>query len=144
MGLTLQALLAATPIICAAVLLVGLRWPARTTMPVVYAVTVLAGLLLWDLPIRHIAASTVQGLFVTFDILFILFGAILLLNTLQYSGAVTVIRNGFTTISPDRRVQVIIIAWLFGSFLEGASGFGTPAAIIGPCCSPSGFRRWPP
>jgi lactate permease len=139
MSLTLQALLAATPIGCAALLLVGFRWTARRTMPVVYAVTVLFGLLLWQLPFRHIAASTVQGLFVTFDILFILFGAVLLLNTLQYSGAVTVIRNGFTTVSQDRRVQVIIIAWLFGSFLEGASGFGTPAAIVGPLLLALGF-----
>jgi lactate permease len=39
------------------------------------------------------------------------------------------ISYGFTTISPDRRVQTIIIAFLFGAFIEGSAGFGTPAAI---------------
>ena len=38
----------------------------------------------------------------------------------------------FATISPDRRIQVVLITWLFGSFIEGASGFGTPAAITAP------------
>jgi lactate permease len=65
----------------------------------------------------------VQGLFITGNILYIIFGAILLLNVLKHSGAIAVIRSGFTSVSPDRRVQVIIIAWLFGSFSEVASGF---------------------
>jgi lactate permease len=67
------------------------------------------------------------------------FGAILLLNTLKYSGALTSIRAAFTSMSTDRRIQVVIIAWLFGSFLEGASGFGTPAAIVGPLLVALGF-----
>src|SRR5699024_5895529 len=41
--------------------------------------------------------------------------------------------------SPDRRVQVIIIAWLFGSFIEGAAGFGTPAAVVAPLLLALGF-----
>ena len=49
------------------------------------------------------------------------------------------IRSGFSEISPDRRVQMIIIAWLFGSFIEGASGFGTPAAIVAPLLVALGF-----
>src|SRR5690606_42104488 len=49
------------------------------------------------------------------------------------------IRSGFTAISPDRRVQVILIAWLFGSFIEGASGFGTPAAVAAPLMVAVGF-----
>jgi lactate permease len=86
-----------------------------------------------------VAASTVQGLFITFDILWIIFGAILLLNTLKHSGALSAIRTGFTNISPDRRVQVVIIAWLFGSFIEGSAGFGTPAAIAAPLMVALGF-----
>jgi hypothetical protein len=53
----------------------------------------------------------------------------LLLETLTKSGAVATIRAGFTSISPDRRVQAVIIGWLFGSFIEGASGFGTPVLL---------------
>jgi lactate permease len=139
MTLGLQALLAVTPILVAAILLVGLRLPARWAMPVVYFVAVGIALLVWQMPFVYIAASTIQGLVITFDILYIIFGAILLLNVLKYSGAVAVIRSTFTNISADRRVQVVIMAWLFGSFIEGASGFGTPAAIVAPLLVAIGF-----
>ncbi len=139
MGLGLQALLAASPILIAGILLVGFSWPARRAMPVVYLAAVGVGLLAWGMPAVNIAASSVEGLFIAFDILYIIFGAILLLNTLKYSGAVAVIQAAFTRISPDRRVQVVLIAWLFGSFIEGASGFGTTAAIVAPLLVALGF-----
>lgn len=135
----LQAALALAPILVAALLLVGFRMPARTAMPAVYVLAALIGGLLWQMPLAQLAAASVQGLFITFEILFIIFAAILLLNTLKRSGAVTAIRAGFTTLSPDRRVQVVIITWLFGSFIEGASGFGTPAAITAPLLVALGF-----
>jgi lactate permease len=134
-----QALLAVLPILLAAVLLVGLRWPAKRTMPLVYLSTALIAIFIWDVSFARVVASSIQGLFVTFDILYIILGAILLLNTLRYTGAIQTIRQGFSTLSDDRRVQVIIIAWLFGSFIEGASGFGTPAAIVGPLLVAIGF-----
>ncbi len=139
MSLGLQALLAFSPILVAGILLVGLRWPARRAMPIVYLQTALIALLAWDMTFRRVAASTIQGLGLTVAILWIVFGAILLLNTLKHSGALTVIRAGFTGISADRRVQVVIIAWLFGTFIEGASGFGTPAAIVAPLLVGLGF-----
>ena len=139
MNLAVQALIAATPILAAAIMLVGLRWPARFAMPVVYVVAAILALAVWGVPFDQVAASTVEGLFITFDILFIIFGAILLLNTLERSGAIQTIRANFVSISTDRRVQIVIIAWLFGSFLEGAAGFGTAAAIAAPLMVALGF-----
>ena len=108
-------------------------------MPVVYIVTTLVALYVWEVTFNRVLASTFQGLLITVAVLWIIFGAILLLNTLKHSGAIKVIREGFNNVSPDRRVQVIIIAWLFGSFIEGASGFGTPAAIAAPLMVAIGF-----
>jgi lactate permease len=139
MSAGIQAALAVAPILVAALLLIGFRVPARTAMPIVYVIAALIGGFIWRMPLTQLAAATVQGLFTTFDILFIIFAAILLLNTLKHSGAVAAIRSGFTTISPDRRVQAVIITWLFGSFIEGASGFGTPAAIVAPLLVALGF-----
>ncbi|MFT0632957.1 L-lactate permease [Pseudomonas sihuiensis] len=133
------ALLAFSPILLAAVLLIGLRWPAKHAMPLVYLVTAAVGLFAWDMTLNRVLASTLQGLLITLGLLWIIFGAILLLNTLKHSGGITAIRAGFTTISPDRRIQAIIIAWLFGCFIEGASGFGTPAAIAAPLLVAIGF-----
>ena len=135
----LLALFAFTPILLAAVMLIGLRWPASGAMPLVYLFTAAIGLFVWDMSFNRIIASTLQGLVITLGLLWIIFGAILLLNTLKHSGGITAIRAGFTTISPDRRIQAIIIAWLFGCFIEGASGFGTPAAIAAPLLVAVGF-----
>lgn len=139
MTLTTQALLALLPILISAILLVGFRWSAKRTMPIVFFITMIVAVFIWGMPWVDFLASTLQGFFITFDILYIIFGAILLLNLLKYSGGITAIRNGFSDISMDRRVQVVIIVWLFGSFIEGAAGFGTPAAITAPLLLVLGF-----
>ncbi|WP_104204724.1 L-lactate permease [Billgrantia saliphila] len=136
---TTLALLAFTPLVLAGVLLIGLRMAARTAMPIVFVVTALIGLFAWEMSFNRVLASTLQGLILTVSILWIIFGAILLLNTLKHSGGIAAIRNGFSGISPDRRVQALIVAWLFGCFIEGASGFGTPAAVAAPLMVALGF-----
>lgn len=136
---TLLALIAFSPIAAAAVLLVGLNWPAKKAMPVAFLMTVVIALFCWDMSLNRVLASSLQGLTITVSVLWIVFGAIFLLNTLKHTGAITTIRNGFTDISSDRRIQAIIIAWCFGSFIEGASGFGTPAAIAAPLLVAIGF-----
>ena len=139
MDLGLQALIAALPILIAATLLVGLRMPARSSMPLVYLVTALLALFVWQVPAIRVAAASLQGLVIAADILLIVFGAILLLNTLKHSGALTVIKDSFARISPDPRVQIIIIVWAFGAFIEGAAGFGTAAAILAPLLVALGY-----
>ncbi|MDR9469101.1 L-lactate permease [Marinospirillum sp.] len=139
MSETLLSLLAFAPLVLAGILLLGLNLPARIAMPIVFIVTALIGLFAWDMTFSRVAASSFQGLILTGAILWIIFGAILLLNTLKHSGAITAIRTGFSDISPDRRVQAVIVAWLFGCFIEGASGFGTPAAVAAPLLVALGF-----
>ncbi len=139
MSQTVLSLLAFAPLVLAALLLVVLNWPAKRAMPVVFLVTALIALMAWGMSFNRVLASALQGLVLTGAILWIIFGAILLLNTLKHSGAIKAIRGGFANISPDRRVQVIIVAWLFGCFIEGASGFGTPAAVAAPLLVALGF-----
>ncbi len=136
---TLGAFLAFLPILVAALFLVGLRWPASKAMPLAYLSCVGLAALVWKVPGIQIAAGSVKGLLITLQLLYIIFGAILLLNTMRESGALRTIRDAFTRITPDRRVQVIIIAWLFGSFIEGSAGFGTPAAVCVPLLVALGF-----
>ncbi len=139
MALILYSLIALLPIATVFLLLVIARRPAGQAMPIAYLVTVGIALLVWQVPFVEVAASSVQGIVAAAEILYIVFGAILLLNTLQESGAIAAIRQSLLGISRDRRVQVIIIAWLFGSFIEGASGFGTPAVITVPLLVAIGF-----
>ncbi|MGD8897073.1 MAG: L-lactate permease [Acidobacteriota bacterium] len=134
-----QALLSLLPIAVVALLLVILRWPASRAMPVSYLIAAGLALWVWKVPVLQVTAATLKGLIVAGSLLFIIFGAILLLNTLQESGALRTIRHGLTGVTADRRVQVIIIAWLFGAFIEGAAGFGTPAAVAVPLLVGLGF-----
>jgi len=133
------ALLAFLPILTAGVLLVGFRAPAKYVMPLTYVIAVVVALTAWGVSPNRVIASSIQGLSQSVGLLWIIFGALLLLNTLKHSGAIATIRSAFTAISPDRRIQVILIAWLFGSFIEGASGFGTPAAVAAPLMVAVGF-----
>ncbi len=135
----MTAVLAFVPILSIFLFLVLLRWPAVQAMPVGYVITVVLGMTVWQMPAVAVAAASIKGLILCVNLLSIIFGAIVLLMTLRHSGALAVIRRGFLDVSADRRVQAIIVAWLFGSFIEGAAGFGTPAAICGPLLLALGF-----
>ena len=136
---TLYTLLALAPIIVVFVLMVVLGRSAKLSMGTAYIVTALLSLFVWGSSGAVVAAATVNGIVTAITLLFIVFGAILLLNTLKEGGALSAIRQGFMDISPDRRVQVIIVAWLFGSLIEGSSGFGTPSAVGAPLLLALGF-----
>ena len=139
MGAVWLTVLSLVPIATVGVLLVALRRPASQAMPFAYIVAAALALIVWEVPAVRVAAASLNGLIVAVTMLYVVFGAILLLNTMQASGALHTIRQGFTDVTPDRRVQVIIIAWLFGSFIEGSAGFGTPAAVAVPLLVGLGF-----
>ncbi|EPR39884.1 L-lactate transport [Desulfovibrio sp. X2] len=139
MSIGALAIIAAIPIILALVLMVGMRWPATRAMPLAWLVTALAGVFVWQLPVGYIAALSIQGVITAIGILIIVFGAILILYTLRDSGGMETIQCGMQNISPDMRVQAIIIGYLFAAFIEGAAGFGTPAALAAPLLLALGF-----
>ncbi|HAC63280.1 MAG TPA: L-lactate permease [Cyanothece sp. UBA12306] len=139
MKLFFYTIIALIPLICVFFFLVIKRWPAQKAMPLVYLITVFNAAIIWQVPIEQIMAATIDGAITACQILYILFGAILLLNTLVESGALSTICQGLLQLSGDRRIKAIIIAWCFGSFLEGAAGFGTPAAICAPLLVALGF-----
>jgi lactate permease len=139
MNLGILFLLALMPVATVFIFLVVLRWPAKHAMPLAYVVTAAIALLIWGTDFSVVAAASVHGLVTAVNILFIVFGAILLLYTMRESGAMQTLRQGFTNISPDRRIQAIIIAWMFGSLIEGSAGFGTPAAVAAPLLVAIGF-----
>ena len=139
MELAVYSLWGLAPILTVFLLLVIWQWPAQRAMPLVYLVTVGIALLVWQVPPSQVAAATIEGIVKAAEILYILFGAVLLLNSLRESGALSKICQGLLGLSGDRRIQAILIAWCFGAFLEGAAGFGTPAAICAPLLVALGF-----
>ncbi|MDR1777389.1 MAG: L-lactate permease [Desulfovibrio sp.] len=133
------AVVAFLPILVALVLMVGCRMGAMKAMPISWLVCALGAFFFWKLPAGYIAALSIQGVISAVGVLIIVFGALLILHTLQYSGGMETIQYGMQTVSKDMRVQAIIIGYMFGAFIEGAAGFGTPAALAAPLLLSLGF-----
>ncbi len=139
MSFGFYAVLAFIPILIALILMVGLRWPSTRAMPLAWLSAAVLAFAVWDLDVIRIAALSVQGFITAFGVLIIVFGALLIYYTLQASGAMETIQAGMQKITPDRRLQAIIIGFMFGAFIEGAAGFGTPAALAAPLHMGLGF-----
>jgi lactate permease len=87
----------------------------------------------------YLAASSIKGIEGALEIIIIIFGALLLLYTLEESGGFATINAGFTHLTGDKRIQAILIGFVFVSLLEGTAGFGVPAAICAPLLIVLGF-----
>ncbi len=133
------ALIGASPLILVVVLMTAFNMAAKKALPIAYALTAIIVVFMWGMEIKNLIAYTFFGFLKSLDILIIIFGAILILNTMKYSGAMQLISDGFGNISQDKRVQLMIIGVFFVAFIEGAAGFGTPAALAAPLLIVLGF-----
>lgn len=127
------------PIVAVLILLVIMRLPASVAMPLSLVLTAGLAFFVWQLDATRIMAATLQGLVIAVTTVWIVYGAIGMMNTMKEGGGMNAIRSGFINITPDPRIQVLIVGWLFVSFIEGASGFGTPATVAAPLLIALGF-----
>lgn len=139
MPVPVLACIALAPIVLALALMVWLRQSALRAMPLAWLAAVLAAMFVWDMEASYVAALSLQGAVTAVSVLVIVFGAILILYTLRESGGMETIQDGFRRLSPDPRVQLVIIGFLFSAFIEGAAGFGAPAALAAPLLLSLGF-----
>jgi len=133
------ALLAFLPLLFCVLAMAVFNWPAKRALPITWLIACLLGYFFWKMDVAQLFAYSVSGLLNSIDVLITIFGAVIVMNTLKSSGAMASINGGFKRISKDARVQAIIIGWLFVCFLEGAAGFGTPAALAAPILVSLGF-----
>lgn len=133
-------MLALVAIILPLVLLLIFRLPARTTMIISGIVVAAIALIFWQMTPLAVVASAIQGAHRALTIGLILFGALMLVKAMQNTGAMDRIKLGLHAISPDMRVQTVVVAFSFIALLEGISGFGTPAVIAAPLLMVLGFR----
>ena len=126
------ALLGLVPIIVAICLMTFAKQKSSISLIVAWASAIIIAIFVWNMDIAHAMAWTVSGFLQALPILIIIFGAIFMLNILVEFKYIKTIGNGFDGITQDRRIQILIVAWFFGAFIEGAAGFGTPGAIAAP------------
>ena len=133
------ALIAFLPILATLILMMVFNWPAKWGLLVSWVMAFVFGVAFFDVDLAALAAGSGYGMLSAIEVIIIITGAILVMNTLKASGATAAINRGFMNICPDKRVQACIIGFSFCSFIEAAAGFGTPAALAGPLLVSLGF-----
>jgi lactate permease len=129
-SLFLSAMCGAIPLLTLFVLLGGLKLRAWVAGLISLLVAILVAVVLFEMPAgQALLAATEGAAFGFFPILWIVINAIWVYNLTVASGHFDVLRRSFEKVSPDQRIQAIIIAFCFGALLEALAGFGTPVAI---------------
>jgi len=137
----LSTLLAALPVVVLlgsiALLRIRIHFSALIGLGAALAVALLA----YQMPVKAAVAASLYGAaFGLFPIGWIILNVIFLYQLTVNRGLFAVLRDSLATVAPDPRVQVILIAFSFGAFIEGISGFGAPVAITGAILIQLGFR----
>ncbi len=129
-SLWLSALVAAVPIVFFFVTLAVLRWDGYLAGLGTIVVTVIIALTVYGMPAGLALRATANGMaFGLWPISWIIFNAVFLYKLSVKSGQFEIIRSSVISITKDQRLQVILIGFAFGAFLEGSAGFGAPVAI---------------
>ncbi|TQR53625.1 L-lactate permease [Campylobacter troglodytis] len=126
----LSALVAFVPILCFLLCLLVFKMKGYIAGFITVIVATIVAMFAYDMPFSLVGASFVQG-FANgmWPIAWIIIAAIFLYKLSIKSGSFEIIKESVMSITPDHRIQVILIGFCFGSFLEGAIGFGGPVAI---------------
>ncbi|MFK4772175.1 L-lactate permease [Rhizobium sp. ZW T2_16] len=136
-----SALVAALPILFFLVALTFLKLKGLTAAIATLALSILVSLVVFQMPLEKILAAAIFGILAgLWPIGYIVLMAVWLYRLAVKSGKFEIIQASIATISDDQRIQVILIAFCFGAFLEGAAGFGVPIAICAALLVELGFK----
>jgi lactate permease len=126
----LSTVVAAAPVVVLLSLLAFAGWPAPRAAAAGLATALAAALFAYGMPADMAFASAAFGAcFGLFPIGWIVLNAIFLYRLTVATGQFDIVKHSVASLSADRRIQAILIAFSFGAFVEGAAGFGTPVAI---------------
>jgi lactate permease len=137
----LSTLVAALPIVVLLGLLAGLRVRAHLCAIAGAATAILCAIFVFHMPARLATVSFAYGAaFGLLKIVWIVIAAVFLYDISVDTGQFEIMKQSVATITPDRRLQLLLVAFCFGAFIEGAAGFGSPVAIAGAFMIGLGFR----
>src|SRR2546425_3677681 len=137
----LTTLLAALPIIVLFTLLAGLRVKPHWCAIAGAATAVVVAVLFFKMPAALAGMTFLYGVaFGVVKIAWIVLAAVYLYDISVFTGQFEIMKESVAGITPDRRLQVLLVAFCFGAFIEGAAGFGAPVAIAGAFMIGLGFK----
>ena len=137
----LSTLVAAIPILVLLTLLAGFRVRPHLCAMAGAAAAIIIAIVAFGMPPRLAVISFLYGgAFGFLKIVWIVIAAVFLYDISVDTGQFEIMKQSIAAITPDRRLQVLLVAFAFGAFLEGAAGFGAPVAIAGAFMIGLGFR----
>ena len=140
-NLWLSALIAAIPIIFFFLALTLLRLKGHVAGTITVILSFLIAVFVYGMPIGPAISSAIYGFFYgLWPIAWIIVGAVFLYKISVVTGDFNIVRNSILGITEDQRLQLILVGFAFGAFLEGAAGFGAPVAITAALLAGLGFR----
>jgi lactate permease len=140
-NLALSALVALVPILFLFIALTVLKMKGHWAAIIATSLAVGVACIAYGMPMKYASLSVVYGaLFGLFPVSWIVITALFIYNMSVKTGQFEVVKNSLATISDDRRMQALLIAFSFGAFIEGAAGFGTPVAITAAMLAGLGFN----
>jgi lactate permease len=139
-SLAASALVAAIPIFVLFLMLGVLRKPSWVSALTALASALLVSLAAYGMPARLAVISVIYGAaYGLFPIAWVVFSSIMLYRLVVDTGKFEIIKNSVGSLTDDRRLQAMFIAFSFGAFIEGAAGFGAPVAVAGAMLAGLGF-----
>jgi L-lactate transport len=139
-SLRLSALCAALPIFVLLLSLAVFRVAAWKSALLGLITAIIVAIVVYGMPVHLVVGATAYGaLFGLFPIAWIVFWALALYRLTVDTGQFEIIKNSVGHLTQDRRLQALLIAFAFGAFIEGASGFGTPVAVAAAMLTGLGF-----
>jgi len=137
----LSALIAAVPIFVLFLLLIAFRVRPHLSALAAGTSAIAVAVVAFHMPASLAAVSFIYGVaYGLLKIAWIVVAAVYLYDISVHTGQFKILQASVTTLTPDRRIQLLLVAFCFGAFLEGAAGFGTPVAIAGALLIGLGFR----
>lgn len=137
----ISALVALIPIIFYLVSLAGLKLKGWLTGLLTLVVAIVVAVIFFKMPFQFAVFSSLHGMvYGVMPIGWIILTSVFLYKMTVKSGHFDIIRDSITSLTDDRRIQALIIAFSFGAFLEGAAGFGAPVAITAALLVGLGFK----
>ena len=124
--------LAAAPLVLVLFLMIARNWGGSKAGVAGWAAAVAIAVVAFGADFQLLVVAFGRGLLLALYVLYIIWMALLLYHTVNEAGAIDVLGQELPALAPDRAAQALLLAWVFGSFLQGASGFGVPAAVIAP------------
>ncbi len=125
-------LLSFSPILLFLFLMIGKKWSGSKAAFFSWIYTLLIAFLFFGANIPLVGYAHFKAIFLAVDVLLIIWMALLFFHISSYAGAVQVLGNALSKFTENKILQVLLLAWLFTSFLQGVGGFGVPVAVTAP------------